>query len=186
MSASEFDEIKTWRGRIPEHFDRAIICENGHLITSVAQLRTHEAQERCSKCGLPTIQSCKSCGETINGSIVLDCPIPLVRLKTRPVIVPGFELPKFCSKCGSPYPWTENRLQLAEQMAAMVDELDPEGQRILAGDLKEIANETPAGELAAGRIWHTFKNLGKKIPSFIEKFITEVAAKALAEIALRG
>jgi predicted nucleotide-binding protein len=72
------------------------VCENGHIITSMAKANPHDQEKRCSECGAQTIVSCKNCAAYIPG-YYHDPDI---------VVVGGTTRPAYCKNCGEPFPWT--------------------------------------------------------------------------------
>jgi hypothetical protein len=72
------------------------VCENGHVITSMATKYPQHRANRCSQCGAATIMACKACNTPIPGYYH----------------VPGVfggddsQRPEFCKQCGEPFPWT--------------------------------------------------------------------------------
>lgn len=75
----------------------AQICLSGHVVSTDIQ---ESSAPFCSECGEKTITACPHC----------NAPIPGV-LKDDEVIILGQELtyepPKYCEKCGTPFPWTK-------------------------------------------------------------------------------
>lgn len=80
----------------PSWYDTMQVCENGHVITSMAKKYPQHQAIRCSKCGAATMMACKKCSTPIPGYYH----------------VPGVfgdddtQRPDFCQNCGEPYPWT--------------------------------------------------------------------------------
>ena len=77
----------------------AQICLNGHLVNSDYYGDTDLNKKFCTECGAKTIIECKYC-------------------KTKIVDESGYNdpnaVPKYCSNCGKPYPWTEIRSKVAK------------------------------------------------------------------------
>ncbi len=73
--------------------ETALICLNGHVISSGIESTPGVASDCCTSCGTRTISECPSWGEPIRG----DC--------RPPVVIRLFTTPAFCHKCGQPYPW---------------------------------------------------------------------------------
>ena len=86
-------------------YDTAQVCLNGHLITSRAQTSPRLQKKRCPVCGELAITKCPGCGTPIRGHYH------------------GWEVngvgptapPAHCHDCGTPYPWTQRRLQIVEK-----------------------------------------------------------------------
>ena len=53
-------------------YDVAVICTNGHIVTSMARMRPETATKFCKKCGQPTTDACLVCGAKIRGHESVD------------------------------------------------------------------------------------------------------------------
>ena len=92
-------------------YDVAQICRNGHVITSSARTMPQFMQNYCDKCGQPTMTKCEKCGADIRGSY-------------EEFFSSRFDTPAYCHNCGSPYPWTQSRLDAFDEMLEEFAELD--------------------------------------------------------------
>ena len=110
---------RVWRGRRDGRrlhgYNDAQICLQGHVINMFAQTDPGRNEEHCSRCGSSTILACPHCKELIRGyfhdaySGVKE-PVPTVPRS-------------FCHKCGKPYLWMEDRLQIARELLYHDDKL---------------------------------------------------------------
>jgi len=116
-------------------FDKAQICLNGHLINWHSDDRWEYNQNFCEKCGARTIDHCQACRTFIRGG----------RFDYTPTRVPSY-----CHSCGSPFPWTANRLAAAKQLAEDQEALTEDERRELSEAVDEVVNDTP-GAVVAGR-----------------------------------
>ena len=132
-----------------ERYDTAQICLNGHCINSYYADSPENNQDFCTKCGKPTITSCKKCNTPIRGDLRLSGYLS------------EFVIPSFCHKCGEPYPWTLSRIEAATEMAKELDGLTEEERATLAQTLDDLVREGPKTSLAATR----FKKLVSKAGS---------------------
>lgn len=76
--------------------DTKQVCRNGHYITDGYHSSPESREEYCKSCGAETIIACEKCGDEIEGE----------NLDSTVVFVGRTSVPDHCSKCGTPYPWT--------------------------------------------------------------------------------
>jgi hypothetical protein len=79
------------------YHDAQQVCLNGHQITANFGSSPEFRRDYCNKCGAKTIHKCQQCGADIKGKYHAD---NVISFHSTPV-------PKFCEKCGSPYPWAD-------------------------------------------------------------------------------
>ncbi len=72
----------------------------------------------------------------------------------------GWHPPKFCHKCGHPYPWTEAGLTAARALVSELDGLSDEEKARLESSIEQLARETPEAHLAALRVKKIVSKLG--------------------------
>ncbi len=144
------------------------ICLNGHPITGSADAYPEFAKNFCPDCGQATITKCLKCEVNIQGSYYA----PGV-LSYR-----GYESPAFCHNCGSPYPWTEEKLKAAQELIYEDEELSDDQKEILNKTLPDLVSETPRTQLAATR----FKKIVNKAVNFtgegLKQILIEIAAES--------
>jgi hypothetical protein len=87
------------------YYDLAQICQNGHVINSMARDYPNSNQDHCDRCGDPTIVACPSCNSGIRGHYHVPGVIGFSQ----------YTAPAFCYKCGKPFPWTAAGLTAAEE-----------------------------------------------------------------------
>ena len=75
------------------------VCLNDHTINDGVRKFPEYNKEYCNKCGEKTVTKCPIC----------NTPIPGELEDTGVTIISGYQRtpPKFCEKCGEPYPWTD-------------------------------------------------------------------------------
>ena len=95
------------------YFDAQQVCLNGHQVTDMYQGSPQLRRDYCEKCGAKTIHTCPNCNTEIKGDY-----------HTDGVIAIGFStpVPKFCEKCGKPFPWAE-RIDGANGVAMTLDSI---------------------------------------------------------------
>ena len=126
-------------------YDVAQICLNGHIINDRCGSSPERCESYCSKCGEKTIKGCPSC----------NC---LIRGLHSSVIVGRIHLPRFCHKCGNPYPWTSRKLEAAKTYAQDLESLTEQERVQLALSLDDLVKDTPMAQVSANR----FKRLAAK------------------------
>src|ERR1041385_5368135 len=77
------------------YYDAQQVCINGHQITDNYHRSPEFRRPFCQKCGAATIYQCPNCKTDIKGDYHVEG-----------VLSVGFvtPVPKFCEKCGQPYP----------------------------------------------------------------------------------
>lgn len=154
-------------------YDVAQICENGHVINSMAHGSPSRYQDYCDKCGAPTIIECPSCQTAIRGFY----SIPGVFLASK------YVAPAFCYHCGKPFPWTSARLRAAEDLADELDSLTPDDRVSLKKSLPDLVRETPKTRVAETRFKKIMRKAGKDgyegMKSLLTDIVSEVVRKTL-------
>ena len=148
------------------YYENAQICKNGHIRNICSQSHPEQNEIRCSLCGEEVISCCPSCKSPIRGGLFKQTPTyrysnhydPFAEHHTAHKIYTGTRteqmkhdvlLPAFCNQCGSPYPWTETRLEAFQQIVDSLDDISPELKERLKNSFPDIVCETPKTELAA-------------------------------------
>ncbi len=139
------------------YYDVAQICMNGHEITSMYQSYPQHGEKFCKECGAKSMTNCQRCQASIKGHYHVSG------------VIGGYDydVPSYCSDCGSPYPWTQLKFEAIEG-------LDDE-RKVLKDCLPDIARSTPKSELAAvkfKKIVIKSKDFGKSI---LQKVLTDLA-----------
>jgi hypothetical protein len=152
-------------GRPFDGYDIAQICNNGHPITSILSMSPGDAKNFCPTCGAKTITTCAKCEQPIRGS-------------STEVATFGYTVPKSCENCGEPYPWTAAKLQAADQLAGLLEELDEKEKRELRESIQELSSDTPKTPVAAAKIKQMLGRLSKDAYQVAVRVIADVATEA--------
>ncbi len=155
------------------HYDVALICLNGHLITGSSQVNPEVAAKHCEKCGESTIVACPSCDAPIRGDFykyVDDWGTGRTSL---------WQVPNHCHNCGKPYPWTQRKAEAVREMVDQLDGLDDDEREKLKGSIADIIADTPKSETAALRFKKAAAKVGKAGGQFLMNVIKEVATDAV-------
>jgi hypothetical protein len=171
------------------NYDVQQVCENGHQITDCYNIRPEKQKKFCQKCGAATIIACKTCNEKIQGAQIKasqDFTVGGHWSDTRTVyskMLPGFPtgVPSYCSNCGKPYPWTENKIMTAIQILAEFGNLDEEEKKTINQDVENIAKDVPEAELSARRIKRIWEKCSRAGYEVIMELASRTAAKILKD-----
>lgn len=119
-------------------YDRAIICNSGHVISSMLDYLPQELPNFCSQCSAPVMTKCTNCGTEIQGSRYverIENYLPVGALRTNQRTVKHYDvdytIPLYCSQCQHHFPWTESLLIELDEIISMADELDEVDRAIL-------------------------------------------------------
>lgn len=139
-------------------YDVAQICLNGHVITDAVKEFPQHSKKFCDTCGARTITNCPHCNTEIQGYYNVEGVLS----------VSEYEPPKFCPNCGNSYPWTETKIQAAQELAEELENISKEKKKIITRDIGEIVKDTPRTQLAAMR----FKKILSRVsnPTIVEAF----------------
>lgn len=137
----------------------------------------------CSTCGEPVIHACPHCGNHIRGALHVQVPKyrfanrynPLNEEQNHQTICTGYtdqiakndiSLPYYCHNCGEPYPWTQARLETADKIVDMLDELDDVQKKQLKETFPDLIVESPKTQLSAlvaAKIMEKVHGLGRYV-----------------------
>ena len=154
------------------HWDTAQICLNGHQIVVSIKDYPERMSLFCGQCGEPTITTCKKCNAEIRGRWVR--PWAQLELKTVP--------PGFCHNCGSPYPWTERRLQAARDFANEIEAISQDDRSILTDNLEYVVKDTARTEVAATRVKKVLAKAGKEGTDFARRVLVDLVTETAKKI----
>lgn len=161
-------------GRKEERDERgtALVCERGHLITTLLEYSSNRPGGHCEKCGAPTMHECKSCGGRILGGY------------------PGFvghdkTPPSNCTHCGKPFPWREEALAKAEKVARMqaeIYELDAATANELFDFTKAVAEDRASPEEASTFGQWFKRKAGPEAAKAVGGVLKDVATSTIADV----
>ncbi|MEJ0025501.1 MAG: DUF2321 domain-containing protein [Rhizomicrobium sp.] len=154
-------EVRSWH-------DQMQVCLNGHRITANALGSPEFREDFCSRCGMRTIMACEKCRTPIQGEYHVE-NVFAVGMNTP--------VPKYCTKCGSPYPWQEAAIENLKE-ALREGGLDSADIQAAELALPDIMHDTPKTELASLKFGRILKKLGKPVYEVAIKVVTDVASEA--------
>ena len=128
-------------------YDKAQICQNGHVVNSQATWQPDHNRDYCPQCGEIVIDRCQNwnCQNPIQGSY-----------RASEYAIPDhptgeYFSPSFCQHCGKPYLWTERGLSAAKDLVQDLDNLTDDEKTNLSRSLDDLVRQTPQTQVAAGR-----------------------------------
>lgn len=153
-------------------YDIVQICLNGHVINASSYRLPQFNRKHCPECGEPTIAKCPNCGENIKGRYIDSAQI----WPSKPVA------PKFCDNCGNPFPWTENALSAAKELADELDTLNDEEKEDLKRNIEDIVKDTPRTTVAAQKVKKLIEKAGSNVPAMFQAILINVAVQAATHV----
>ena len=114
-------------------YDTAQICLSGHVVNTKSVSSPECNRTHCDKCKSTTISACKNCNKRIygaalkiiktsfclNGHVASQTITEYPRDEHGVVINPPYVRPSYCSRCGTPYPWTVSNLNAKTRRASL-------------------------------------------------------------------
>ncbi|MBU9705906.1 DUF2321 domain-containing protein [Paenibacillus sp. AK121] len=153
-------------------YDIAVVCLNGHLITNTLTSAPHEATRFCSDCGERNIAKCEHCGEPIRGA-------------TR-VYMEGYtyQTPSFCHSCGHEFPWLTRKLEQADRLVDLIENLTEEERSVYKSDIRELIKDTPKATVAGISIKKLLIKTPQNIKDSLKDILVNVASEAVNKMML--
>lgn len=111
------------------------VCVNGHRITQYAKSEPATRRNFCKDCGEPTIDACGACGSPIGATH-----------DSR--FAASHSVPKYCSGCGSAYPWQVSALENVMEIVNESD-LSEQDKQDMERALPDVLRETAKTESAS-------------------------------------
>ncbi len=165
------------------YYQNAQICKNGHIRNAHSNAHPEQSEQFCSICGEPVIQACTHCNKPIRGALHAEVPEyhfahqydPFNDIQNHQMVCTGYNdeiieqdivLPHYCYNCGEPYPWTATRLEAADKIVDMLDELDDNQKQQLKETFPDLIVESPKTQLAAliaGKIMEKVHGIGRYV-----------------------
>ena len=162
------------------HYDVMQVCESGHMVTSSLRKTPEEGDRHCAQCGAKTICACRECGQEIRG----DHYVPHVHLGEYwgDNTYSACSVPKFCTNCGEPFPWTRQKMKALEKFAAEAESLSDEDRESLRQNAPLIATDNPMLEVAALRIKKIIEKLRAEAVPAARNILTALATEAAKKL----
>lgn len=151
-------------------YDVAQICINGHVINSMSQSYPVHNQKFCDKCGERTISECPKCKTPIRGYYLATAIV---------VIGSDYSRPSFCHNCGQPYPWTEKKLQAAQELAQELHKLSEEEKDLLKKSLDDIIRDTSQTPVAVARFKRLVAKAGVEAAQAFKDILVDIVSETV-------
>ncbi|MEP7082463.1 MAG: DUF2321 domain-containing protein [Chloroflexota bacterium] len=156
----------------PSGYDTALICEAGHVATSLASYAS-DAPEYCPTCGRPVLAACPHCEAPIRGAY------------SGGFYTGGYDRPAYCIRCGGAFPWQAAAIRAAQEVADEITGLDPEERERLKEALEDISTDSPRTELGASRVRSVVERLKGPTGQLLYKAAETIATEG-AKAIMRG
>ncbi len=148
--------------------DTAQVCLNGDLIDASYHYFPEGRRDFCPECGAKTITACPRCQADIPGT-----------LHMVNAFVGGTEdVPRFCHKCGAPYPWSEASLQAAKELAEL-SALGDDDRRLLGESVDDLVRDTPRTPVATERFKRLMKKAGPQVADSFRSVLVDVVSETV-------
>jgi hypothetical protein len=157
-------EVEAARAEADSLYCEAQICMQGDTQSSDGM--PFDPSGHCPKCGSKCIHECPSCHTPIRG-----------QMKSSGA---NYECPSFCHRCGTAYPWMEDKLKIAKDLLFHDDKLTFEDKKEV-WDLLKYVMSNPKAELAKGKSKLVMIKV-QKATEPIKDFVADVIAKYAAEM----
>jgi hypothetical protein len=157
-------------GTVRKGYDASQVCLNGHLITTFFHTQPEHNKKYCGECGAATTSVCGKCGADIHGHYYQPGVIDL----TSPAPPPSF-----CHNCGSAYPWTEQRLKAAREVAEGAEKLDDKEKQDLKDSVEDLVQNKPGAPGAVIRYKKLAAKAGRQVADGLKSILIDVLSEAI-------
>ena len=154
----------------PQGYDVAQVCLSGHPVNAYSGTQPGFNQDHCDKCGARTITECPTCSNPIQGSYLDEFTHAL------------FEAPKFCHKCGDPFPWTSEKINAAIELSVEDGSLTEDDAQQFAESVEHIVRDTPRTPLAATRVKRLLTKVGEQTATAVRDILVDIASEAAKKV----
>jgi hypothetical protein len=88
----------------------------------------------------------------------------------------------FCLDCGSPFPWTVDKLEAAKAYADEAEGLSPEERETLKKSFDDLIVESPKTQLAAMRFKKLLPKVGPQIGGALRDLLVDIASETAKKV----
>ncbi|EHK2400422.1 DUF2321 domain-containing protein [Clostridium perfringens] len=155
------------------YYDTAQVCINGHVITNRAEGSPNLKKDFCTKCGAKTITNCPSCNAKINGKYIVPGALS---------VSTNFTADAFCYNCGKPYPWTEEKLNSANELLALEDSLSQDELDYFKENLNSVLVDTPKTKVVATKLKLAIAKTSSAVGSALRDIVVDIASETAKKI----
>lgn len=146
-------------------YQKQAVCLNGHQLSDRVDPNSTYKDNFCHKCGAGIITNCENCHSQIDGHYVVEGVIDLT--------VSMSDMRWYCSNCGIAYPWTQNLLDNATEIA-ILDSLDKYSVNIIKQELPNVLVNSQRTALAKARITNVATKMSKSAKNFMRELLKDV------------
>lgn len=157
---------------LQEEYDIAEICLNGHVINDSVQSLPQRREDFCQICGKKTITECQQCRNKIRGAFWGGGYIGTAE----------FRAPSYCYKCGKPFPWVEDKIKAATEIAKEIGGLSDNEAADLSDNIFNIISETSKTQIGAFRFKKIMAKVGKETANAIRDIVVDIASETAKKI----
>lgn len=150
-------------------YDVAQICQNGHVITEMANSAPELRTKHCDRCGAATTTTCSECSTPIRG--YYDCGVFGGLSESK--------APSFCHNCGRAYPWTASQIEAATELWVEESIANQEEATKFQESLEDLVKETPKAPLAASRFKKAMAKVGSETVAGIRSILTSIVSETV-------
>ncbi|ODJ51787.1 hypothetical protein BFR40_07240 [Brochothrix thermosphacta] len=146
------------------------VCLNGHQKTDRYEFAT-DPKEFCMDCGKKLISTCQSCRSPIEGNFHVS-GILVLSNRTEKV-------PKYCSNCSLPYPWTSSLLNNAAELLALDASLSIDEKELITDALPDLLIDTPATQVAMAKYKIVVSKATKVVKDSLYNLLIDVVSETV-------
>lgn len=152
-------------------YDTAQICENDHVITSMARANPQYTRKFCSTCGEKTITSCQDS----------TCNAPIKGYYTHPNVVSflSYQKPNFCDNCGTPYPWTFRANKAASELIDLEDNIASEEKESFKNSIADLTKDSANSTVAVMKYRKFISKAGKEFAGAMKDILVDVVSESV-------
>ncbi len=158
------------------------ICLTGHVVGFSKAVFPRKHKEFCDQCGELIIIFCQNCGTLIQGSYGSYPGIfrRIFRRITRHSLWHlTFTPANYCPKCGEIYPWTEIKLNAAQELVDELEKLDDHEKEDLKQSIEDIVQNTPRKDAAIIRFKRLVKKAGPGVLDALKSILVDITSEAI-------
>ena len=154
--------------RIAGMYTRAAICRRGHWISFDI---SRSSSDFCQTCGAAVITACDSCGTGLLG-VEINSEIVVFRTEAP-------QPPRFCEKCGAPFPWLDRAGRIYElQNRLDREQLDPATELTVREQLDALVDPELSDQEQQQR-WERVRRLAPGLWSRSQNIVESLASAAI-------
>lgn len=145
--------------------DIAQICLNGHIINPHVNRFPQINKKFCDICGKETITKCPNCKIEIQGDPIIEDSAP-----------------NYCHNCGKPYPWTNTKIKVAQELIKELEELSNEDKSILTHSIDDIITDNLRTNLAIVRIKKVINRCTRLTGKILYKLFVDISSETAKKL----